>query len=80
MFSNRMSNNVLFLKLLPLLLLPRIKERNGKARITKRNHDLKIQDLINSLANNKIAYAHVLALVLAHAFVLAYAYTHLQIA
>jgi len=77
MFSNRMSNNVLLLKLLPLLLLPRIKERNGKARITKGNHDLKIQDLINSLANNKIAYAHVLALVLAYAFVLAYAYTHL---
>jgi len=77
MFSNRMSNNVLLLKLLPLLLLPRIKERNRKARITKGNHDLKIQDLIDSLANNKIAYAHVLALVLAYAFVLAYVYTYL---
>jgi len=77
MFSNRISNNVLLLKLLPLLLLPRIKERNRKARITKGNHDLKIQDLIDSLANNKIAYAHVLAFILAHAFVLAYAYTYL---
>jgi hypothetical protein len=79
MFSNRMRNIVLLLRLLPLQL--HIKERNGKARIKGGNHDLKIQDLINALANDKIALALAngnLALVLA--LVLALAHAHLPTA
>ena len=62
MFLNHMKYIVLFLRLLPLQL--HINERIGKARIKGENHDLKIQDLVNNLTNDKIALALALVLVL----------------
>jgi hypothetical protein len=53
---------VLLVRLLPLQL--HINKRIGKARIKGENHDLKIQDLVNNLTNNKIALALALALAL----------------
>ena len=64
MFSNRMR----YIVLLRLLLLQlHTKERNGKARIKGENHDLKIQDLVDNLASDKIALALALLLALTHA-------------
>ena len=63
MFSNRMR----YIVLLRLLLLQlHTKERNGKARIKEENYNLKIQDLVNNLASDKIALTLILAHDLAH--------------